>query len=143
DVVRGDCGHADPRVVPGDGLARRGDAPRVAVALRVADPRLDLAQHRVRRHHPERRGVPQVELQDPVPLGLELASSPQHRSPYVVPDVGQPARLIHHRAPPDPWGYEVLPEWYRLIAGDFECFAAGAGLLMMSRGARDGRRMSR
>jgi hypothetical protein len=24
------------------------------------------------------------------------------------------------------WWYEVLPEWYRLIAGDLDCFTAGA-----------------
>ena len=100
-VIRRHAGNAKPGPeVPGDGLAGRRDPPRVAVPLRVRDGGRHPGQHRVRGEQPEGRRVPDVQLDDLVPLRLKLASSPEHGSANVVTDVGQPARLRHHGGPP-------------------------------------------
>jgi hypothetical protein len=99
-VVGGHAFDADAVVVGGHRLAGRRDAARVAVALGVRDAGRDLLHDRVRCDHAERRGVPEVQLEDLMALGLELASSAQYRPPDVIPDVGQPARLRNHVRPP-------------------------------------------
>ena len=101
-VVGGEACDAAVRIELGHGKAGRMDAAGVAVTLGVTDVLDDIVDDRVSGSEPERRRVTQVELQDLVTLGLELAGPAQYRPPDVVSDVLQPAGLRHHdaRAPP-------------------------------------------
>src|SRR5215469_7876205 len=69
------------------------DAAGIRIALRLGDVLGHAAEDILRRVQAKRGRVAQVELDDLVAGGLQLASSPQDRSAYVVPDVAQPARL--------------------------------------------------
>ena len=75
---------------------------RVAVALRVGQVVDHVGDDRLGRLEAERRGVADVELEDPVALGLEPLGLDQDRTADVVADVLQlPALsdLAHERHP--------------------------------------------
>ncbi|SIM46554.1 Uncharacterised protein [Mycobacteroides abscessus subsp. abscessus] len=74
-------------VVLHDGGARGVDAPRVRVALGVRQVPDHVHHHRVRGFEAERRGVADVQPQDPMPLGLHPLGLLQHRAADVVEDV--------------------------------------------------------
>src|SRR5262249_40207130 len=77
----------------GNSLTGRLNAAGIAVTLRFGDVLDHVAEYVVRRVQAKRGRVAQVELDDLVSGSLELASSPEDRSAYVVPDAAQPARL--------------------------------------------------
>jgi len=103
--------HPGPLERLGDRQPRGVDAARVAVALRVADVVHHVAEHGVRGTDPEGGRVAEVELENVVPVSLELPGTPEHWPPDVVPDVLQPARLRHHDCPPSSYVKSpIVPE---------------------------------
>ena len=77
----------------------RQDALRVGVALRVGQRLDDVAHDHVGRLEPERRGVADVQLEDPVTLGLEPRRVVVHRPADLVQDVLQLGRLRERALP--------------------------------------------
>ncbi len=89
DVVGDGRGQAAGLVVLRDGRAGGVDAAGVGVALRVGQALDHVHEDRLGGLEAERGGVPDVELEDLVALGLQTVGLLEDRTPHVVADVLQ------------------------------------------------------
>ena len=124
DVVDGDVAQAALLVVVRDRRPGGVDALAVAVPLGLGQVVHDVGDDRVRRLEPERRRVADVQLQDPVSLGLQPLGLDQDRSADVVPHVLQLLALA------DPTHTSILPATatrLRWCPGRSPCRARSSG----------------